>query len=349
MASNLNPEYLFGMGKFRGFLLRCTDTDLLRDVHDGPNFGLRSYLKINGLDPAQMNALGMDIEMVSSHREQKKPQFPAANKAFSKLYGSIFKNCAFKSPEIATELMALAAMDKDQEAKNAIRRAEEAAAKVRAASRQTVSVHADPDPAPNSKFDPTTTAHAFNIIQTAYQEQWLSQINHELRQSDQPEAASATISGIVHFNSPKSMGVHIGASVKEQLKAMGPQNNRLREWFRENKIEVVPNNGGGKGVDCLIISLLQHATGNYASQHERTVPLFRNSLEARGMLHSDDADYMKLINSINTYFNISMNVRIVRSQEKAGPFLDPEIKTGEHDVVIWDHGQHYEALKAQSV
>ena len=50
-------------------------------------------------------------------------------------------------------------------------------------------------------------------------------------------------------------------------------------WLEENNIGIATNNG--KGMKCLIASLLQHATGRYEEEHEQETQYFRSELMKR--------------------------------------------------------------------
>ncbi|HEV2705517.1 MAG TPA: DUF4157 domain-containing protein [Pyrinomonadaceae bacterium] len=120
-------------------------------------------------------------------------------------------------------------------------------------------------------------------------------------------------------------------------------------WLATNEIKVAPNSGSG--CNCLIISLLQHATGNYASEHAAKARTLREALIGQfpqivlgQMLHSDDPAYVWLVNRINEEYGISMNPVFVSPDAEARPFVHPVNQIGENPVVIWQQGNHYEAL-----
>lgn len=53
----------------------------------------------------------------------------------------------------------------------------------------------------------------------------------------------------------------------------------LRKWFRLHGFDIV-RNGGGAANNCLLISLLQHITGDYRSEHAADVNKYRQQLMA---------------------------------------------------------------------
>lgn len=131
---------------------------------------------------------------------------------------------------------------------------------------------------------------------------------------------------------------------------MKEANESLGKWFGTQGIQVAPN--AGSGCNCLIISLIQHATGEYLSEHEDEARYFRAFLierlkvSASGMLHSDDQACDELVKEINRIYGTSINpVFVMSTKEHAEPYVLPLIDFGgANPVVIWQEGFHYEAL-----
>jgi hypothetical protein len=127
---------------------------------------------------------------------------------------------------------------------------------------------------------------------------------------------------------------------------LGPENARLRAWLADNDIAVIPNSG--RGNNCLIISLLQHATGNYADVHHAKAQEIRSLIEHDGMLHCDNADEFAVVLAlINAEYDVNMRPYFVQASKLWTPYMLPETDIGEDPVMIWHEGNHYEALIAR--
>ena len=140
-----------------------------------------------------------------------------------------------------------------------------------------------------------------------------------------------------------------GEGTLEYIRDMRRRNPSLQQWLTGQSIGVATNYGDG--LNCLIISLLQHATGGYQSQHAQLARHYRRRLigqfgaQVDGvMLYSDDDAFVALVGWINHDFHISMNVYLIQVDEHSRPYLVPHVNTGANPVVIWDQGGHYEAL-----
>ncbi len=122
------------------------------------------------------------------------------------------------------------------------------------------------------------------------------------------------------------------------------QNEMLRHRLNANHIQVAINNGGG-ALNCLLISLLQHATRNYRYQFIWEAQYLRFALGLNsGMLGSDNWQFVLLVNTINAIFGVSMRPVFIQAAAHGLPFIIPVIDVGTEEVVIWDQHGHFEAL-----
>ncbi|MCH8622466.1 hypothetical protein [Undibacterium sp. TS12] len=141
-------------------------------------------------------------------------------------------------------------------------------------------------------------------------------------------------------------------AVAEERNRMAQLMPKVESWMKARNIAIVPNNGDG--LNCLIISLLQHATKDYGSQHTEMATKLRAAVQNKfpevgnNMLYSDDVPFKALVNSINKKFNVSMNVLIAQPHESGTPVVLPTNRTGTDDVVIIQKGAHYEAVTMAS-
>ena len=65
-----------------------------------------------------------------------------------------------------------------------------------------------------------------------------------------------------------------GGITCELMRAQRKISNKLYNWFNQNGYRIVPNSG--KNNNCLLISLLQHATGDYKSQHSEKAAYYKS-------------------------------------------------------------------------
>ncbi len=123
-------------------------------------------------------------------------------------------------------------------------------------------------------------------------------------------------------------------------------NPKLTKWLESKGLVAVPNTG--HGLNCLIHALLQHASGDYDNPEPAEAANYRAEIGKGGMLHSDDIDMQILVASINSDFDVSMNVHVIQATESGLPVILPKLEMGAEDnVVIWQQGAHYVAVVAR--
>lgn len=126
---------------------------------------------------------------------------------------------------------------------------------------------------------------------------------------------------------------------------------QLGKWLNTQGITSIPNGGQGKN-NCLIISLLQHASGDYRSPDPTVVETYKALLTKHGVgpsaaLLPDDAAFKTLITKINKDFDRDLKVYYIQANASTDPpysFLECDI--GSEPVVVWDQVGHFEALVA---
>lgn len=128
---------------------------------------------------------------------------------------------------------------------------------------------------------------------------------------------------------------------------------RLKAWLRSQGFEIKSNNGNRN--NCLIISMLQHATGNYYSNHESAAKKYKALLfewsggteKHDSPLYSDNVLAEMLIDRINLdYFGDQqerhLRFKIVSPDHEGKPAVR-EIGNGQRVAGIIDGAGHYEA------
>lgn len=128
---------------------------------------------------------------------------------------------------------------------------------------------------------------------------------------------------------------------------------KLKHWLKNHGFEIKSNNGNQN--NCLIISMLQHATGNYDSNHESQARHYKQKLvewsggkekDSWG-LYSDDDLFRKLIDEINRHYfkdqkDQYLRFELVTADQEGNPAVR-EVGNGSRVAGIIDGGGHYEA------
>lgn len=138
-----------------------------------------------------------------------------------------------------------------------------------------------------------------------------------------------------------------------EYEASRKQTTQLRSWLDHHGFDVIPNSGG-KNSNCLLISLMQHATGNYASEHAGEVSELREALiensngTENGSLFGDarsDSSLPWLVDQINERYAVTGRKLTIWM---ASAFIDGQpsflkIGNGELPAMIFESNSHFEA------
>ena len=158
----------------------------------------------------------------------------------------------------------------------------------------------------------------------------------------QAEAAGAAGEPSTHPELEAQRNMMMGAGRAETL-----------QWFEQRGIRAAYNSG--HGMDCLIISLLQHATGRYDAQSEPELAelaghyraeLAQNHPEIQQgdlMLYDDESAVAALIRTINRDFGADMNVHLI-TPTPDGPVRFQPSQLGSQPVGIAMFGNHFQAV-----
>ena len=148
-------------------------------------------------------------------------------------------------------------------------------------------------------------------------------------------------------------------SLHAERQAQQKLNGQLRHWFDTNGFDVKPNSGNSN--NCLIISMLQHVTGDYHNDHVDQASHYKQKLaqqsgheiKTRHALHSDTALTSWLIDQINhDYFGQQKDryfyFRMVTADLDGKPAVR-SIGEGQRTAIILDGAGHYEAVVARDI
>jgi hypothetical protein len=134
---------------------------------------------------------------------------------------------------------------------------------------------------------------------------------------------------------------------------MGAGRAETLQWFEQRGIHAAYNSG--HGMDCLIISLLQHATGRYDRESEPELAelaghyraeLARNHPEIQQgdlMLYDDETAIATLIQTINRDFSADMNLHLI-TPTADGPVRFQPSQLGSQPVGVVMFGNHFQAV-----
>ena len=148
-------------------------------------------------------------------------------------------------------------------------------------------------------------------------------------------------------------------SLHAERKAQQKLNGKLRQWFDTNGFDVKPNSGNSN--NCLIISMLQHVTGDYHSDHAAQASHYKqklaeqsgNEIGTRHALHSDTALTTWLADQINRDYFGEQKQRYVGfwmvTTDLDGRPAVRSVGEGQRAAVIFDGAGHYEAVVARDI
>jgi hypothetical protein len=134
---------------------------------------------------------------------------------------------------------------------------------------------------------------------------------------------------------------------------MGAGRAETLQWFEQRGIRAAYNSG--HGMDCLIISLLQHATGRYAAESEpelaelagryraQLAQTFPEIEQGDRMLYDDEPAVEALIQTINRDYQADMNVQLIMPSAD-GPVRFQASALGAHPVGVVMFGNHFQAV-----
>jgi hypothetical protein len=143
-------------------------------------------------------------------------------------------------------------------------------------------------------------------------------------------------------NDPRAL-----AAVQRTVEAVNLNMDRARAQLSEGGAAVAPNQG--QGLNCLILSLLQHATRTYTLPEEsmvRTAERLRTELHlGHGMLLPDDPKFVMLVNRINEdYPDAHLNVTVAVPHADGGFIPMRYDNRNANRVLVLQGGHHYEAV-----
>lgn len=148
-------------------------------------------------------------------------------------------------------------------------------------------------------------------------------------------------------------------SLHTEREAQQKLNNQLRQWFDTNGFDVKPNSGNSN--NCLIISMLQHVTGDYHSDHVAQASHYKQKLAEQSgneigtseALHSDTALTTWMTEQINRdYFGEQKQRYVCFWMVTADLDGKPAVRSvgeGQRAAVIFDGAGHYEAVVARDI
>lgn len=148
-------------------------------------------------------------------------------------------------------------------------------------------------------------------------------------------------------------------SLHAEREAQQKLNGQLRHWFDTNGFDVKPNSGNSN--NCLIISMLQHVTGDYHSDHVNQASHYKQKLAQQSgheiktshALHSDTVLTSWLIDQINhDYFGQQKDRYVCFWMVTADLDGKPAVRSigeGQRAAAIFDGAGHYEAVVARNI
>lgn len=148
-------------------------------------------------------------------------------------------------------------------------------------------------------------------------------------------------------------------SLRTEREAQQALNNQLRQWFDTNGFDIKTNSGNSN--NCLIISMLQHVTGDYHSDHVAQASHYKQKLAEQSgneigtseALHSDTALTAWMTEQINRdYFGEQKQRYVCFWMVTADLDGKPAVRSigeGRRAGVIFDGAGHYEAVVARDI
>lgn len=209
-------------------------------------------------------------------------------------------------------------------------------------------------PAPETQDKPKqssfTESHIADFL-TDEQQLALASGDVEAQQiADDAALAMGIQASLDEMDKVKSTGKSATRSITDsEINTQRRINDQLRNWFADRNMTVVSNQGENQ--NCLLISLLQHATGNYHSQHAEAARSYKDRLvrESQGQigqydaLCDDTALMTALIKRINARYQSDMRVDFYTADLNGNPAIR-SVGDGNKPVIIFNQVGHFEAV-----
>ena len=141
--------------------------------------------------------------------------------------------------------------------------------------------------------------------------------------------------------------------------AMAEGNLRFRDWAKSNDLQIATNTGHGN--NCALLSLMQHASGNYHADYREMAEEIKAELaekfpeEVEGTCAMLDASmdrqsFRYALQKINEKFHVNMDVYVIQAGYNGLPVMaEPRNPaSGKTPVVLWNSGSHFEAVVHKS-
>lgn len=153
----------------------------------------------------------------------------------------------------------------------------------------------------------------------------------------------------IQLAKPMRSGTNLRSIPEDEYTGQLKANEKLRKWFTAHDLQVVPNSGTNN--NCLLISLLQHASGNYRSEHLEEAKHYKAILASLSggdiwlsdSLFEDTHLMARLIDQINQDYESD-----IRAEFYVGTSSDePGVRTtgtGTRPVIIFNQVGHFEAV-----
>lgn len=218
---------------------------------------------------------------------------------------------------------------------------------------------------PVGRFTPPHTINR-SITPAAHKPQNNPEIKSEFLSTSQQQALLTGNAKEIELANNAALAEAIQQSLNEQLtpqktspsqrkitssewSAHTKNNLSLRKWFDANNYLIKPNSG--KENNCLLISLLQHVTGDYESQHSKRAQYYKSILQSvsKGTINSFDPLYSDsdwttfMINKINQDYKTDFSVDFYSADGDGKPAI-LRVGEGKNSVIIFDQGGHFEAV-----
>lgn len=205
--------------------------------------------------------------------------------------------------------------------------------------------------APSPMFDPRAATLALREIPELGHS---ARVTHSETPAARPEAAFRPRPAEGPTTASTAEAPTTNPALDDQRRMMmGEGRAETLQWFDQRGIRAAYNSGSR--MDCLIISLLQHATGRYDSASEpelaRMAAHYRAQLaqtypeiqQGDRMLYDDELAFEALIRTVNRDYRADMNVQLI-TPSSDGPVRFQTSELGTQPVGIVMFGNHFQAV-----